>query len=350
MKILFELKGCPRIVRYLGNDLTIENELIIYNLFLEYIPGRTLADVIKATPHGLPESNVRSYTKSILLGLNYIHERGYVHCDIKPQNLLVCSSSEIKIADFGLSKKAGVSVYGDNHVRGTPLYVSPESVGWSEYDLPVDIWALGCVVVEMAVRKTAWECLINVNTSNLLFQIGFTKRLPEIPECLSEEGKDFLSRCFIKDPKKRWTAKMLLNHAFIVNDFVRNQMLSAHTSLMPPTEKDLKNYCPPCLWLQMLSSPLEGAGSERFPLFSCPDLRVAEATPACGSVNAVRQIDYLINHSLLDYQVVQLDAWNYDSLIGNVIACETDCLLGLHMHFILENESQRNILNPNIFS
>ncbi|XP_058111782.1 mitogen-activated protein kinase kinase kinase 20-like [Magnolia sinica] len=255
MKILFELQGCPRIVRCLGNDLTIENELIIYNLFLEYIPGGTLADVINATPHGLPESNVRSYTKSILLGLNYIHERGYVHCDIKPQNLLVCSSSEIKIADFGLSKKAGVSVYGEYHVRGTPLYVSPESVGWSEYDPPVDIWALGCVVVEMAVRKTAWECLINADTCNLLFQIGFTKRLPEIPECLSEEGKDFLSRCFIKDPKKRWTAKMLLNHAFIVNDFVRNEMLSAHTSLMPPTEKDLKDYLPPCLWVPHLLIP-----------------------------------------------------------------------------------------------
>ncbi|XP_058111648.1 mitogen-activated protein kinase kinase kinase 20-like [Magnolia sinica] len=231
MKILFELQGCPRIVRRLGNDLTIENELIIYNLFLEYIPSDTLAEIIKATRHGLPESNVQSYTKSILLGLNYIHERVYVHCDIKPQNLLVCSSLEIKIADFGLSKKAGVLVYGDNHVRGTPLYVSPESVGWSEYNPPVDIWALGCVVVEMAMRKTAWECLINGDTSDLLFQIGFPKRLPEIPKCLSGQGKDFLSRCFIKDPHDRWTAKMLLDLPFIMNDAVRDEVLSVHNAL-----------------------------------------------------------------------------------------------------------------------
>ncbi|XP_058113224.1 mitogen-activated protein kinase kinase kinase 20-like [Magnolia sinica] len=231
MKILFELQGCPRIVRCLGNDITFENELIFYNVFLEYIPGGSLADVIDATSHGLPESNVRNYTRSILLGLSYIHKRGYVHCDIKPQNLLVCSSSDIKIADFGLSKKAGVWLNAVNHVRGTPLYVAPESVGWSEYEPPADIWALGCVVVEMAVRRTAWEHLINSDIRGLLFQIGFTERLPEIPECLSEEGKDFLSRCFIKDPHDRWTAKMLLDHPFIMNDVIRDEVLSVHNAL-----------------------------------------------------------------------------------------------------------------------
>ncbi|XP_058106889.1 mitogen-activated protein kinase kinase kinase 20-like [Magnolia sinica] len=143
--------------------------------------------------------------------LNYIHERGYVHCDIKPQNLLIFSSLEIKIADFRLSKKAGVLVYGDNHVRGTPLYVFPEYVGWSTYDPPIDIRALGCVVVDMA--------------------IGFTKRLLEIPECLSVEGKDFLSRCFIKDPHDRWAAKMLLDHSFIMNDVIRDEVLSIHNAL-----------------------------------------------------------------------------------------------------------------------
>ncbi|OVA01142.1 Protein kinase domain [Macleaya cordata] len=93
--------------------------------------------------------------------------------------------------------------------------MSPESICCNENEAPSDVWALGCVVIKMITGKSAWNCRANADVSNLLFRIGFTEESPEIPGELSEEGKDFLRKCLVRDPKKRWTAEMLLNHPFI---------------------------------------------------------------------------------------------------------------------------------------
>ena len=80
-----------------------------YILFLEYAPGGSLEDLIRDSGGALPESDIRLYTRMIVKGLCHIHENGYVHCDIKPSNILVFSTegggNEVKIADFGLSKR-----------------------------------------------------------------------------------------------------------------------------------------------------------------------------------------------------------------------------------------------------
>lgn len=142
---------------------------------------------------------------------------GFVHCDIKLGNILLCAE-DVKIADFGLAKKAGEKAEEENDgfcLRGTPLYVSPESVARREFEPPSDIWSLGCAVVEMITGKPAWRLSEDSNINALLFQIGFGNELPEIPTELSDEGKDFLSKCFVRDPSKRWTAEMLLQHPFV---------------------------------------------------------------------------------------------------------------------------------------
>jgi len=92
--------------------------------------------------------------------------------------------------------------------------MSPEAVNNSEYEPPADIWALGCAVVEMVTGKPAWD-VCGSNILSLLIRIGVGEELPKIPEDLSEEGKDFLGKCFVKDPTKRWSAEMLLKHPFI---------------------------------------------------------------------------------------------------------------------------------------
>ncbi|KAK2657485.1 hypothetical protein Ddye_010537 [Dipteronia dyeriana] len=94
--------------------------------------------------------------------------------------------------------------------------MSPESVNDNEYESPGDIWALGCAIVEMVTGKPAWNHCQGSNVFALLIRIGVGDELPSIPEQLSQQGKDFLIKCFIKDPKRRWTAEMLLNHPFVV--------------------------------------------------------------------------------------------------------------------------------------
>lgn len=212
--ILDELKDCPEVIRCFGESFSYENGEKLYNVLLEYAPGGTLADKLKNYgDRRLPESQVRRCTKALIRGIHYIHKLGYVHCDIKLQNILLGSNGEVKVADFGLAKKAegGVSAC---ELRGTPLYMSPEMVYSGEQGPPADIWAVGCVVAEMATGSPAWRCC---NVAGLLFRIGIGEEVPEVPGNLSEEGKDFVRRCFVKNPSNRWTAEMLLNHPFIAD-------------------------------------------------------------------------------------------------------------------------------------
>eukprot|EP00268_Persea_americana_P046826 TRINITY_DN4843_c0_g1_i1.p1 TRINITY_DN4843_c0_g1~~TRINITY_DN4843_c0_g1_i1.p1 ORF type:complete len:464 (+),score=99.48 TRINITY_DN4843_c0_g1_i1:157-1548(+) len=212
IEILSQLQDCPQILRSFGHHVTTENGHLLYNIFLEYAAGGSLAHRGK-----LPESAVRSYTASVLKGLGYIHQMGFVHCDIKLGNILLCAE-DVKIADFGLAKKAREKAEEESDefcLRGTPLYVAPESVARREVEPPSDIWSLGCAVVEMITGKPAWRWSEDSNINALLLQIGFGDELPEIPTELSEEGQDFLSKCFVRDPSKRWTAEMLLQHSFV---------------------------------------------------------------------------------------------------------------------------------------
>nr|DAD45384.1 TPA_asm: hypothetical protein HUJ06_003614 [Nelumbo nucifera] len=243
-EVLANLGRCPHILHCFGDEITTENGEMIYNMLLEYGSGGTLADQIKKAKAsgGLPESDVKRYTRSILEGLNHIHARGYVHCDIKPENILLmsppaspcCSSRKrkrksrggdyvVKIGDFGLAKK----VYQNKRKllepcwRGTPLYMSPESIIDNIQEPPSDIWALGCLVVEMVSGKPVWDSEPDVDVDDFLSQICLGRELPRIPSEMSKEGKDFLKRCFVRTAKYRWTADMLLLHPFIAGEGVQ---------------------------------------------------------------------------------------------------------------------------------
>ncbi|XP_058735623.1 mitogen-activated protein kinase kinase kinase 20-like [Vicia villosa] len=212
--VLDRLGSCQQIIRCFGDDYTFENGEKYYNLFLEYASAGTLADQVKFHGGRIPEQNIRGYTRSIVEGLHHIHSNGFVHCDIKLQNILVFDDGEIKIADFGLAKKSGEE-QSRFECRGTPLFMSPESVNHGEHESPADVWALGCAVVEMVTGKPVWNLEKDSNMWSLMLRIGAGEESPMIPEDLSKEGKDFVEKCLVKDPRKRWTAEMLLNHPFI---------------------------------------------------------------------------------------------------------------------------------------
>ncbi|KAK4426375.1 Mitogen-activated protein kinase kinase kinase [Sesamum alatum] len=233
--ILEELKGCPEIIRCFGESSSYEKGEKLYNVLLEYAPGGALADKLRNSGgEGLPESEVRGYTKALLKGIHYIHKFGYVHCDIKLQNILLAANGRVKIADFGLAKRAGGRNGGAPgcELRGTPLYMSPEMVAGGEQGPPADIWALGCVVAEMLAGAPAWRCS---DIAGLLMRIGVGEEVPEVPRSLSEEGRDFLGKCFVKDPIKRWTAEMLLNHPFISDQDFEDDGLKNREANTPST-------------------------------------------------------------------------------------------------------------------
>ncbi|KAI3457336.1 hypothetical protein Pfo_013999 [Paulownia fortunei] len=202
-KILSTLNS-PHIVGYRGCDISLENGKALFNLTLEYAPDGTLADAIRRWGGRLDESMISYYACRILKGLEYLHSRGLVHCDIKGSNILL-SQGEAKIADFGCAKAADEAVIG-----GTPMFMAPEVARGEEQGFPADIWALGCTVIEMSTGNSPWP-----NATTTLHRIAFSGESPKFPAALSDLAKDFLSKCLRVDPKERWTAKQLLQHPFL---------------------------------------------------------------------------------------------------------------------------------------
>lgn len=132
-QFLDALRGCPYIVQCFGEDISVENGEHVYNLLLEYAPGGTLCDMIEAYGGCMPETEVARCTYQLLRGIRHVHSLGFVHCDLKPENVLVfpaqCGRNRLKLCDFGLAELAGRR--SDDYFRGTVQYAPPESLtGW----------------------------------------------------------------------------------------------------------------------------------------------------------------------------------------------------------------------------
>nr|GME03538.1 mitogen-activated protein kinase kinase kinase ANP1-like [Ipomoea batatas] len=216
-RILNQLRGCPYIVHCFGDGTSLEHEEVVYNLLLEYAPGGSRESLVKSRAGNIMEFEVSFYAYQLLTGIQEVHGWGFVHCDLKPTNVLVfpcgCGVNRLKIADFGLVKPSGVNIFGGFH-RGSLLYTLLESLVSEMHEAPKDIWSIGCIVVEMITGNPAWRFNDSKDASlNIVF------KKPEIPEGISNRCKDFLEWCFESNPSTRLTAVMLLNHPFVANEF-----------------------------------------------------------------------------------------------------------------------------------
>ncbi|KAF2293941.1 hypothetical protein P3X46_013358 [Hevea brasiliensis] len=213
----------PYIVQYLGKNISkgSSNDETSLSIFMEYMPAGSLSDVAEKFGGALDEEVIRLYTREILCGLKCIHEQGIVHCDLKCKNVLLGSSGNVKLADFGCAKR--VKDVGRNvnllhswqDIGGTPLWMAPEVLRKERLDFASDIWSLGCTVIEMATGKTPWSGLQVSNPMAAVLKIACSDEKPRSPTHFSEEGLDFLTRCLERNPEMRWSAEELLDHPFI---------------------------------------------------------------------------------------------------------------------------------------
>ncbi|KAJ0677368.1 putative mitogen-activated protein kinase kinase kinase STE-STE11 family [Helianthus annuus] len=204
----------PNIVRYLGTAREEES----LNIFLEFVPGGSISSLLGKFG-SFPESVIRMYTKQILLGLEYLHKNGIMHRDIKGANILVDNKGQIKLADFGASKKVVelATMTGAKSMKGTPYWMAPEVILQTGHSFSADIWSVGCTVIEMATGKPPWS--EQYQEVAALFHIGTTKAHPPIPDHLSSEAKEFLLKCLQKEPDLRSNASELLQHPFVTGEY-----------------------------------------------------------------------------------------------------------------------------------
>ncbi|XP_073123495.1 mitogen-activated protein kinase kinase kinase 5 isoform X2 [Henckelia pumila] len=211
IKVLSHLKH-PNIVQYFGSEIVGEK----FYIYLEYVHPGSINKFIHDHCGAITEAVVRNFTRHILCGLAYLHSKKTIHRDIKGANLLVDAYGVVKLADFGMAKHLSGQA-ANLSMRGSPYWMAPELLNFgmqkdanSDLALAVDIWSLGCTIIEMLNGKPPWS---EYEGAAALFKA--IKETPPIPETLSADGKDFLRRCFRRNPADRPTASKLLDHPFV---------------------------------------------------------------------------------------------------------------------------------------
>ncbi|KAL9592531.1 MAG: hypothetical protein Q9179_006627, partial [Wetmoreana sp. 5 TL-2023] len=205
----------PNIVQYLG----CERKEYSISIFLEYISGGSVGSCLRK--HGkFEQSLVSSLTRQTLAGLAYLHREGVLHRDLKADNILLDVDGTCKISDFGISKKTD-NIYGNditNNMQGSVFWMAPEVIRshGQGYSAKVDIWSLGCVVLEMFAGRRPWS---KDEAIGAIYKLGELNMAPPIPEDVSEglapEAVAFMLDCFTVDPSERPTAEtLLLRHPF----------------------------------------------------------------------------------------------------------------------------------------
>ncbi|KAL3652707.1 hypothetical protein CASFOL_002388 [Castilleja foliolosa] len=226
----------PNIVQYYGSEM-VDDKLYIY---LEYVSGGSIHRILQEYGQ-LGEAAIRRYTQQILCGLVYLHAKNTLHRDIKGANILVDPNGRVRLADFGMAKHiSGKSC--PLSFKGSPYWMAPEVIkNSSGCNLAVDIWSLGCTVLEMATTKPPWSQYEGVAA---MFKVGNSKELPEIPNHLSDEGKDFVVKCLQRDPNRRPTAAQLLEHPFVRNScsLERSAPSAEHLESIPALNHEINTF------------------------------------------------------------------------------------------------------------
>jgi mitogen-activated protein kinase kinase kinase len=183
------------IVQYLG----CERKEYGMSIFLEYISGGSIGSCLRK--HGrFDEPLVRSLTRQTLSGLEYLHREGILHRDLKADNILLDVDGTCKISDFGISKKTD-NIYGDdpgNSMQGSVFWMAPEVIRpeGQGYSAKIDIWSLGCVVLEMFAGRRPWS---KEEAIGAIYKLGSERQAPPIPDdvssVISPSAIGFLADC-----------------------------------------------------------------------------------------------------------------------------------------------------------
>ncbi|KAL8544020.1 hypothetical protein ACS0TY_004533 [Phlomoides rotata] len=197
----------PSIVQYYGSELVADK----FYIYFEYVSGGSI-DMILQQYGRFRESVISNYTQQILSGLAYLHSKSIAHRDIKGANVLVDPNGKVKLCSFAfeqhIAEQSRMSWFMDSS-----YWMAPEAIMNSDVPtLAVDIWSLGCTVLEMATTRPP---LSQYDRGVAMLKIANHKELPQFPDHLSDVCKDFLWHCLQWNPQQRATAAQLLEHPFV---------------------------------------------------------------------------------------------------------------------------------------
>jgi serine/threonine-protein kinase len=179
-------------------------------LVMEYLDGRTLASIVEDSQ--MEMTTIIGLGAQIAAALAALHEVGVIHCDVKPENLFVLDARawgtlpQVKVIDFGVSRRVDEPVVDDASIAGTPAYMAPEQ--WKGEPVTAsDVYALGCVLYELATGETPFD------GSLPQLMLAHLEQRPARPTWLRAglpvELERLILRSLAKDPAMRPTMREL---------------------------------------------------------------------------------------------------------------------------------------------
>jgi serine/threonine-protein kinase len=167
---------------------------------MEYVDGEDLADLLLRIGR-LPSDKALETARKLCAGLAAAHDRGVIHRDLKPQNIMMNKRGEVLIMDFGLAAIAN-QLSGDEVHNGTPAYMAPEQLRGSEVTAKSDIYSLGLVLYELFTGKKPFDAK---NVRQLL-EMQESTQLPSMTSTAADIDplvEKVIRRCLNPDPAKR---------------------------------------------------------------------------------------------------------------------------------------------------
>jgi len=136
-------------------DVGQDNE--IHYIVMEYVDGRTLKDIIREQAP-LPIERAVDIAIMVCDGVHHAHEKGIIHRDIKPHNILITEQGMVKVADFGIAQaiNTGTITY-NNNIVGSVHYISPEQAKGEAINRTTDIYSIGCILYEMLTGNVPFD-------------------------------------------------------------------------------------------------------------------------------------------------------------------------------------------------
>lgn len=266
----------PHIVRFY-DILTLDG---LMTILMDFIPGRTLEELLSETPGPLRPAAVLSFLTPLASALHYAHAERIIHRDLKPANILLHENGTLFVTDFGIARLLNVN--SDLTLRssvGTPLYMAPEQIRGELVSVATDIYALGVLLYRMLTGQVPFRgdspgAVGQSQSARVTYE--HLNRLPEPPSRLNPRLdlalQDIILRCLEKDPARRFGSVTAFYDAFaeavgappMFADEAPSAAAASNTDEQPGAPADLR----PPEWSQFMppiESPASGVDSPEQP-------------------------------------------------------------------------------------
>eukprot|EP00775_Hariotina_reticulata_P007388 gene7388-7597_t len=183
-------------------------------IVMEYCEEGELASLIAdraKAEHPFSEQEIMFMFTQIALAVWHVHSRNILHRDLKSQNIFICQGNILKLGDFGIARLLGPSTELAKTAIGTPFYLSPEICQDQPYNRKSDVWALGCVLYELASLRRAFDG----NSLPALVLKILRGRYPPLPSRYSNKLRSLVDSMLQQDPRMRPSIDDILKMAYV---------------------------------------------------------------------------------------------------------------------------------------